>query len=600
MSTTSPRAVRRPSHREHDRARPQRRSGRTVSRFPRADLDDLQARLDRTLWPDELPGTDGSYGMTNARVRALADYWRTEFDWRAFEARLNAYPQFLTEIDGQDIHFLHVRSSRPDATPLIVMHGWPGSIVEFLDLIAPLTEPASADDPAFHLVIPSLPGFGFGGPTREAGWNHHRTARAFVELMHRLGYDRYAAAGNDGGSIIAPEMSRIDAEHVIGVHVTQLFSFPSGDPAEFASFTPADYAALQKLQWFYENMFSFNTLHSQQPQTLAFAISDSPVGLLAWNAQLMGESLDAEFVVSNVAIYWLTRTAASAIRFYYEDAHASEKSGRANDGADRTGHVRRRLRVDPAAGRARPRQHRELARVRRESSGGWPAQRRRPLRRARSDGSARPRHAGVLRGAHLSGSRLSPLRRANRHRVRAGGRGDTGVTLRGPGAVGMHPRHARKVTTCLGRSGAFLDREAETGSRVARPEKPGHRVDQTSVARPRIVGGRLQLLLVLLGQRRLQKLTAVLPVHFRHDLVHGRAADEQDQCGVPRRELVSQPLQEVVVDAGVDRRARRPLRSRHRSPCPATARRTADRSGHPIAHRQRRRGRPYSRWSDEV
>jgi pimeloyl-ACP methyl ester carboxylesterase len=295
--------------------------------IPQRDLDDLQARLDRTLWPDELPGTGGSYGMTNARVRALADYWRTEFDWRAFEARLNAYPQFLTEIDGQDIHFLHVRSSRPDATPLIVMHGWPGSVVEFLDVVAPLTEPASVDDPAFHLVIPSLPGFGFGGPTREAGWGHHRTARTFVELMHRLGYDRYAAAGNDGGSIIAPEISRIDGERVIGVHVTQLFSFPSGDPAEFASFTPADYAALQKLQWFYENMFSFNTLHSQQPQTLAFAISDSPVGLLAWNAQLMGESLDAEFVVANVAIYWLTRTAASAIRFYYEDAHATEKPG---------------------------------------------------------------------------------------------------------------------------------------------------------------------------------------------------------------------------------------------------------------------------------
>jgi epoxide hydrolase len=296
-------------------------------KIPQSDLDDLQARLDRTLWPDEIPGTGGSYGMTNARVRALADYWRTEFDWRAFEAKLNAYPQFLTKIDGQDIHFLHVRSSRPDATPLIVMHGWPGSVVEFLDLVAPLTEPASVDDPAFHLVIPSLPGYGFGGPTREAGWDHHRTARTFVELMHRLGYDRYAAAGNDGGSIIAPEMSRIDRDHMIGVHVTQLFSFPSGDPAEFASFTPADYAALQKLQWFYENMFSFNTLHSQQPQTLAFAISDSPIGLLAWNAQLMGESLDAEFVVANVAIYWLTRTAASAIRFYYEDAHASEKSG---------------------------------------------------------------------------------------------------------------------------------------------------------------------------------------------------------------------------------------------------------------------------------
>jgi pimeloyl-ACP methyl ester carboxylesterase len=323
MSTTSNRPAAGPVSSTRDEAVTAIRPYRVE--IPRADLDDLQARLDRTLWPDELPATDGSYGMTNARVRALADYWRTEFDWRAFESRLNTYPQFLTEIDGQDIHFLHVRSSRADATPLIVMHGWPGSIVEFLDIIAPLTEPTSAEEPAFHLVIPSLPGFGFGGPTHEVGWDHHRTARAFVELMHRLGYDRYAAAGNDGGSIIAPEMGRIDPEHVIGVHVTQLFSFPSGDPAEFASFTPTDYAALQKLQWFYENMFSFNALHSQQPQTLAFAISDSPVGLLAWNAQLMGENLDPEFVVANVAIYWLTRTAASAIRFYYEDAHATGK-----------------------------------------------------------------------------------------------------------------------------------------------------------------------------------------------------------------------------------------------------------------------------------
>lgn len=290
--------------------------------IPQEALDDLQARLTRTIWPNEIVGSGGEYGMTNERVQRLAQHWRTSFDWRALEARLNAYPQFVTEIDGENIHFLHVRSSRPDATPLILTHGWPGSVVEFLDLIAPLTEPSEPDAPAFHLVIPSLPGFGFSGPTHSTGWDVQRTARAWVDLMHRLGYERYGAAGNDGGSMISPEMSKVDRDGVIGVHVTQLFSFPSGDPAEFASFAPADYAALEKLKWFYDNMFSFNVVHSQQPQTLAFAVTDSPAGLLAWNAQLMGESLDDDFVVGNVAIYWLTGTAASAMRFYYENAHA--------------------------------------------------------------------------------------------------------------------------------------------------------------------------------------------------------------------------------------------------------------------------------------
>lgn len=285
---------------------------------PQSALDDLQSRLRGALWPDDLPA---EYGVTNERVRALAEYWLEKFDWRAFEARLNAYPQFLTEIDGETVHFLHVRSSRADATPLVLTHGWPGSVAEYLDVIGPLTEPASADEPAFHLVIPSLPGFGFSGPTKSAGWGTHRTAAAWTELMSRLGYESYGAVGNDAGSMISPEIGRLAPEKVVGVHVTQLFSFPSGDPAEMADLSEADQAALGHLQWFYENMFSFNTLHSQQPHTLAFALADSPLGLLAWNAQLFGEHLDAEFVLANVALYWLTRTAGSSIRFYYEDAH---------------------------------------------------------------------------------------------------------------------------------------------------------------------------------------------------------------------------------------------------------------------------------------
>ncbi|MET8428212.1 epoxide hydrolase [Nocardia sp. NPDC004860] len=292
---------------------------------PQAQLDDLAERLRKALWPNELPGVGDAYGVPNARIRELAQYWLEEFDWRALESKLNAYPQFTTEIEGEDIHFLHVPSAREDATPVILTHGWPGSILEYVDLIAPLTAPEDADAPAFHVVIPSLPGYGFSGPTRSTGWNRYRTARAWVELMDRLGYTRFGAIGNDAGSMIAPEMGRIAPDRVLGVHVTQLFSFPSGDPAEMAGLSEEDMAALAHLQWFYDNKFAFNTLSSQQPHTLAFALSDSPLGLLGWNSQLFPESLDAEFVIGNVAIYWLTGTAGSSIRFYYEDAHATEQ-----------------------------------------------------------------------------------------------------------------------------------------------------------------------------------------------------------------------------------------------------------------------------------
>jgi pimeloyl-ACP methyl ester carboxylesterase len=293
--------------------------------IPEADLADLRDRLGRTRWPDELPGVGWDYGVALDYVKRLAEYWRTSYDWRAWEAKLNQYPQFTTEIDGQNIHFLHVRSPEPDATPLILTHGWPGSIVEYLDVIGPLTDPRSyGADPAdaFHLVIPSLPGFAFSGPTDDTGWNRYRTAKAWAELMERLGYDRYGAVGNDGGSFVSPELGRVAPDHVIGVHVTQIYSFPSGDPAEFEGLTEKDMAALEHLKWFSENKMAFNQLQSTQPQTLAYALLDSPVGQLAWNAQLFGD-LDADFILTNVVIYWLTRTAGSSARFYYEDAHAT-------------------------------------------------------------------------------------------------------------------------------------------------------------------------------------------------------------------------------------------------------------------------------------
>ncbi|GGO63908.1 epoxide hydrolase family protein [Nonomuraea cavernae] len=281
--------------------------------IPQADLDDLQTRLDLARFTDEFPD---AYGVSVQRVRRLTEYWRNGYDWRAWEARLNACPQFTTDIDGQRIHFLHVRSAKPDALPLILTHGWPGSFVEFLDVIEPLSKD-------FHLVIPSLPGFCFSGPTTESGWGTVRTARAWAELMARLGYERYGAVGNDGGSMVSPEIGRLATSHVVGVHVTQIFSFPSGDPAELADLTEEEQAAMEVLRWFWEEAGAFNVLHSQQPQTLAHALADSPVGLLGWQAQLFDQELDDDFVLTNVALYWLTRTAGSAIRFYYENAKAA-------------------------------------------------------------------------------------------------------------------------------------------------------------------------------------------------------------------------------------------------------------------------------------
>jgi epoxide hydrolase len=305
--------------------------------IPQESLDDLQERLRRVRWTTEIPGpAPEEYGVSLAEVRRLAEYWRDGFDWRAAEARLNAYPQFVTGIDGQDIHFLHVKSPEPDAVPLILTHGWPGSVVEYFNVIGPLTDPrAHGEDPstAFSLVIPSLPGFAFSAPLTGRGWSTQRTAAAWAELMRRLGYERYGAAGNDAGSMISPQLGHLDPEHVIAVHVTQVFSFPSGDPAEFEGMSAEDGAAMAKLQWFMNHKISFNQLQSQQPQTLAHALADSPAGLLGWNAQLMtadamgDKQLDDEFIVTNAALYWLTNTGGSSIRFYYEDAHATPADG---------------------------------------------------------------------------------------------------------------------------------------------------------------------------------------------------------------------------------------------------------------------------------
>jgi len=292
--------------------------------IPQSDLDDLRARLERMRWPDELAGAGWAYGVPLGYVRELVEYWRTSFDWRAHEARLNACPQFTTVIDGQRVHFLHVRSPEPEALPLICTHGWPMSVFEYLDLVGPLSDPrAHGADPAdaFHLVIPSVPGVAFSGPTTHPGWDTSRVARAWVELMGRLGYARYGAHGNDGGSQISPEVGRYDSERVVGVHVTQLFSFPSGDPAEFADMSDEDRAAMSFLEQFTAGGgLAYNAYQSAQPQTLAYALQDSPAGWLAWVTQLFQRWVEPDYILVNASAYWLTNTIGSSIRRYYAEA----------------------------------------------------------------------------------------------------------------------------------------------------------------------------------------------------------------------------------------------------------------------------------------
>ena len=305
-----------------------------------ADLDDLLSRLARTRFANELPPSeldglpvDGviqpgwQYGVPGGYVRELVDRWRSGFDWRAIEAELNAHPHFTTTIDGQNIHFVHVPSPEPTATPLILVHGWPNTFVEYFDFIGPLTDPrAHGGEPAnaFHVVIPDIPGFGFSGPTHERGWDATRVAEAFAEVMRRLGYERYGIHGNDAGAIIAPIVGRLDSGHVIGVHVNQIFSFPSGDPAEFEGLPEADLQYLQFVQGFMERAIH-DSGQRAQPQTLAHALADSPAGQLAWIVQLLAGQ-DPDVILTNASIYWFTNTGASAARFYYENHHAEHAS----------------------------------------------------------------------------------------------------------------------------------------------------------------------------------------------------------------------------------------------------------------------------------
>jgi epoxide hydrolase len=314
---------------------------------PQAALDELAAKLDATRWPAPLPGDGWDTGVPTAWLRTLADHWRRGYDWRAAEKELNAIPQFTTTIDGQNIHFLHVRSAEPDALPLVLTHGWPGSIVEFLDLIGPLTDPAAhggdrAD--AFHVVIPALPGFGFSGPVGDTGWTTNRIARAWAELMRRLGYERFAAQGGDIGSGVSAELGRVAPDRVIGVHLggsaDNLPPLPMPDE-ERASLTDLERDRVARVEAFMQEEFGYIAIQSTRPQTIGYGLVDSPVALLAWIMDkfrewthprhvLPDEIIDRDRLLTNVMLYWLTGTAGSAAYVGY--AQGGDWEPKANSG----------------------------------------------------------------------------------------------------------------------------------------------------------------------------------------------------------------------------------------------------------------------------
>jgi microsomal epoxide hydrolase len=303
--------------------------------IPEAALEDLNKRLTRTRWPRESPSVGWERGVPLDYLQELAEYWQTKYDWRTQEARLNEIPQFTTTIDGANIHFLHVRSPESEAMPLILTHGWPGSVVEFLEVIGPLADPAAhGGDPAdaFHVVVPSMPGFGFSGPTDDTGWDTTRIALAWAELMRRLGYEQYGAQGGDWGAQVSRTLGIRDAEHVVGVHLNFLPTFPSGDPAELEGLTEAEQERLAKLEYFATEQSGYFSIQGTRPQTLAYGLTDSPAGQLAWIVEKFKELTDSESVpedavdrdqmLTNVMFYWLTETARSSADLYKEDTSA--------------------------------------------------------------------------------------------------------------------------------------------------------------------------------------------------------------------------------------------------------------------------------------
>jgi pimeloyl-ACP methyl ester carboxylesterase len=312
--------------------------------IPEEQLEDLRRRIAATRLPSKELVRDRSQGVQLATIQELARYWTTDYDWRACEARLNALPQFVTEIDGVEIHFIHVKSRHEDALPLIMTHGWPGSVVELLEVVGPLTDPTAHGgdaEEAFHLVLPSVPGYGLSGEPTELGWDNGRTARAWAELMRRLGYTRYVAQGGDVGAIVTDAMGRQAPEGLAGIH-TNLLVTTLGAPTPPPGDTEEERAALDAIKAFRTGGYGYFLEQSTRPQTIGYALLDSPVALAAWmldhdtdsyhkisRAFVDGEpagNLTRDHIVDNITLYWLTGTGASAARWYWELAQAQARA----------------------------------------------------------------------------------------------------------------------------------------------------------------------------------------------------------------------------------------------------------------------------------
>ena len=329
---------------------------------PEERLAELRRRIEATRWPSREPVDDRSQGVQLATMRELARYWATDYDWRACEARLNALPQFMTEIDGVDIHFIHVKSPHENALPLIMTHGWPGSVVELLETVGPLTDPTAhggdADD-AFHLVLPSLPGYGFSAEPRDLGWDHSRIARAWGELMRRLGYTRYVAQGGDVGAAVSDAMSRQAPEGLIGVHINLLVG-ALGVMDQLPAESEQERAARDAGAEFMATGFGYFLEMATRPQTIGYALLDSPIALAAWMLDHDTDSyykisrafvddqpagnLTQEHIVDNITLYWLTGTGTSAAREYWDDGRARARRAGARGAGDLRGARRARAR----------------------------------------------------------------------------------------------------------------------------------------------------------------------------------------------------------------------------------------------------------------
>ena len=301
---------------------------------PDAVLDDLRERLSRTRWPDQIEGAGWDYGTERSALQALCDYWAKEFDWRRVEEELGRYEHCATTIDGQRIHFLHARSPHPGALPLVITHGWPGSFLEFTKVVGPLVDPVAhggeARD-AFHVVCPSIPGYGFSEPTRARGWDVQRVAEAWIELMGRLGYGRYGAQGGDWGALVTTQVGRLDPESCAGIHLNMAIALP---PPDGPALSEKEQKWVAELAAFQAGETGYQQIQATKPQTLGYALTDSPAGLAGWILEKFrtwsdcGGDVYACFtkdeLLANITLYWVTGTINSSMRMYYE----TMKSGR--------------------------------------------------------------------------------------------------------------------------------------------------------------------------------------------------------------------------------------------------------------------------------